>query len=344
MELYMYLAIALFFKTTTGKFLCDAPHVATECVRSSWLGGGWKKDQSKFQNKCNGKLVGWGDDDYVDDCGIACFGCSFIKACCDDCTTIKSVTGRWKQLQCVSGPQKVTLVEGIKTVNAGSWSHTSKWVQSVSMWATLSALVKGATGTLGLSASATEELTINTAASWETTRTTETTKEYTQAANTCAWTWITVIVDSCGTHYADSKHFIQTSGPAKGNAPCCLPGYEQSEDGNCPPNNNGDIVNLCPPKDPCKGLIYTKAGSVKKPYNYGWGLTLSQCKEKCLNGEWLNCQGFSRYTEQGPNNLADDVAGVCWWVSEQSQMIPDASTITNEDSWTVTSVCPEKEL
>eukprot|EP00929_Paragymnodinium_shiwhaense_P110939 TRINITY_DN78293_c0_g1_i1.p1 TRINITY_DN78293_c0_g1~~TRINITY_DN78293_c0_g1_i1.p1 ORF type:complete len:101 (-),score=18.02 TRINITY_DN78293_c0_g1_i1:217-519(-) len=60
---------------------CPEPFEATECVKSSWID--WKNERSKFQAVCKGRLVRWGDDSGVQDCGIPCFACSYIRACCD---------------------------------------------------------------------------------------------------------------------------------------------------------------------------------------------------------------------------------------------------------------------
>jgi len=65
-------------------FSCPAPYKETECVLSAWHT--WKQQRGLFQAACNGELVNW--DDFsgysgVEDCGIACFACSYIRACCD---------------------------------------------------------------------------------------------------------------------------------------------------------------------------------------------------------------------------------------------------------------------
>jgi len=242
----MYLPIALFFTATTAKkWSCDAPLVATACVKSSWTG--WKSDRSKFQKKCNGNLVRWGKDSGVKDCGIACFGCSYIKACCDTCTTIKSVVGSWAEIRCVDVDFDVTHTYGVTATEEGSWSRTEEWSQSVSAKATASGMAYGVMGTVELSAEARHGLTIQTSTSWSVTTTDSTTDTFRQAAHTCSWVWQTHIEDSCGSKVALSEDFIITSGPSRGNSPCCLPGIEQDENGNCMPDNDGQVVSLCPP-------------------------------------------------------------------------------------------------
>lgn len=97
------------------------------------------------------------------------------------------------------------------------------------------------------------------------------------------------------------------------------------------PEDKRPIAHIC---DQSIGLIETKAGSVKKPYNTATKLTLKQCKRKCVSGEWQNCQGFSRYTARGPKKLSDDEPGSCWWVSERHKLIPDTAPY-NEDQWKI---------
>lgn len=62
-------------------FECEAPLQQTECVKSSFHS--WRQDRQLFQDVCDGQLVRWGDDSTVQDCGVPCFGCSYIRACCD---------------------------------------------------------------------------------------------------------------------------------------------------------------------------------------------------------------------------------------------------------------------
>jgi len=222
---------------------CDAPLEATECVKSSWTG--WKSDFDEFQAKCDGNLVRWGDDSGVQDCGQACFACSYIRACCDTCKTILSVEGTWERIRCSDVEIDVTYEWGVQTTESSSWSRTEEWSQAVSAKASASYTVGGFTGGVELSAEARHSLTEVSSSSWSQTTTEKTTETYTQPASTCSWTWKTTITDSCGVKIANSRDFILTSGPSRGNTPCCLPGIDEDEDGNCMPNAAGEVISLC---------------------------------------------------------------------------------------------------
>ena len=152
-----------------------------------------------------------------------------------------------------------------------AWSRTEEWSTAVSAKASAEGTVKGIAGSAELSAEAKNSLTESTSGSWSQTRTENTVEKYTQPAKTCSWHWKTTITDSCGTkapllprpsrsllpcrffppphrlppQVARSRDFILTDGPARGNAPCCLPGIDKDSNGNCMPNNAGEVVSLC---------------------------------------------------------------------------------------------------
>ena len=46
--------------------------------------------------------------------------------------------------------------------------------------------------------------------------------------------------------------------------------------------------------------------------------TLEECKEKCLDGTWFGCLGFSRY-----RSAADATRDTCFWVAEDKYMAYD---------------------
>lgn len=222
---------------------CDDPLTSTECVKSSWTG--WKGDEQKFQDKCSGNLVRWGQDSGVQDCGIACFGCSWIRACCNDCTSILKVSSQWKRISCTDVETQVKYSYGVQTTDSSSWSRTEKWSTSVSVTAAAHGVVEGIAGDISLTASSSHSLEETTSESWSVTTTESTEITFTQPAETCSWHWRTTITDSCGERTADSKDFILTKGNSRGNSPCCLPGLIMSEDGECPPDNAGNVINLC---------------------------------------------------------------------------------------------------
>lgn len=227
----------------SGCWSCDEPLVSTECVLSNWIT--WKSQEDKFAQQCPGELVRFGQDSGVQDCGVACFGCSYIRACCDDCTSIFKVSGQWRRISCTDAETKVKYSWGVETTSTSSWSRTEKWSQAVSLTASLSGVVVGIAGSINLSASSSHSLEETTSGSWSQTTTENTSVEFTQPAETCSWHWRTTITDSCGQKTADTKDFILTSGSSRGNSPCCLPGLEMDESGNCPPDNAGNVVNLC---------------------------------------------------------------------------------------------------
>merc|ERR1719189_729238 len=104
----------------------------------------------------------------------------------------------------------------------------------------------GITGDISLTAQSSHSLVEQTSGSWSVTTTENTEINFTQPAETCSWHWQTTITDSCGVRSADSKDFILTSGSSRGNSPCCLPGLVMDPDTKqCPPDNAGNVVNLC---------------------------------------------------------------------------------------------------
>lgn len=229
----------------SGCWSCDGPLQATSCIQSSWHG--WRGDQSRFADRCNGQLVRWNQDSGVQDCGQACWGCSMIRACCDTCTSILRVVGSWQQIRCTDVEVNTTHTWGVSTTESRSWERTEQWSTSVSATASAEGEVRGITGNVEVSAETSHQLAITTSGSWEVTRSESTTETYSQPALTCSWQWQTTIVDSCGQSTANSRDFIITSGDRRGFAPCCLPGVGvDPSTGHCLPDNTGVVVNLCP--------------------------------------------------------------------------------------------------
>lgn len=241
--------------TCTGPkcWSCEAPLQETQCVKSSWIK--WKSQEEKFAAECSGELVRFGVDSGVKDCGVACFGCSYIKACCDTCTSVLKTVGQWAMISCTDVEVDVKYSYGVQTTSTSSWSRTETWSQSVSLHADGHGVVMGIAGEISLDASAAHSLVEKSESSWSVTTTKNTSVAFTQPAKTCSWHWRTTITDSCGVRTADSKDFILTSGPMRGAAPCCLPGFEQDDTGNCAPDNAGNVINLCPPKSTSEALI-----------------------------------------------------------------------------------------
>jgi hypothetical protein len=222
---------------------CDGPLVSTDCVKSAWVT--WRSHRDDFAHQCPGELVRFGQHSGVDDCGVPCFGCSYIRACCDDCSTILKVVGQWERISCTDVETKVSYSYGVSSTETSSWSRTETWTSKVSFSASTKAVVAGVTGEIGLTAESSHELEKSTSESWSVTTTEKTEIDFTQPAQSCSWHWRTVITDSCGTRFADSRDFILTTGLSRGNSPCCLPGIELDESGNCRPDNAGHVVNLC---------------------------------------------------------------------------------------------------
>ena len=226
--------------TGPGCWSCKAPLESTKCVKSSWIG--WKGDRDKFQAECKGNLVRWGDDSGVQDCGVACWGCSFIRACCDTCKIILAVEGSYVPLGCTSVAKDVSQTTGVTVSTSSSWSRTEEWSSSVSSKVSASGVVEGITGSVELSAETKHSLSITMSSSWSKTQSTSTTIKFTQPANTCAWGFQWKITDSCGIKYARSNDFVTTD---TGKSPCCLPFMEDKKTGKCIADNAGHIVNLC---------------------------------------------------------------------------------------------------
>lgn len=227
----------------TSRWHCPSPYVHTECVKSSWIG--WKNDRHKFQAKCNGNLVRWGQDSGVQDCGRACFACSFIRACCDDCTTVTSVTGKWvREWGCVSRDITRTLSVGLVVEESSSWSRTEQWSEGVSTSASVGATVQGLGVDMALSAEASYSFTQSYSHSWQRTRSSTETTSWTQRAGTCGWAWETFITTTCGTRRAFTRDYMETR---FADQPCCMPGMNATSDpyGACRDNFAGENINLC---------------------------------------------------------------------------------------------------
>lgn len=58
------------------------------------------------------------------------------------------------------------------------------------------------------------------------------------------------------------------------------------------------------------------------------GLTLAECKQKCTDGTWDGCVGFSRLVP-----AADDAPGACWWISNRANMVYDDSNANEDYYW-----------
>jgi len=209
------------YNRAVGSKGCAAPLHFTSCVHSSWHN--MKNERHKFQAQCKGVLIGFGNRDKAQDCGQACWGCSFIRACCDTCDTIFTIEPQYINLGHTSVAQKLTQEYGVSSSSAGGWSQTETWSQSVT--AGFSTTVKGvdieASATLG------HEFSASQSYSWKQSASSKTAKEYTQPAHTTAWGFQWKITDSCGVKYARTKDLVMTSGPT----PKCLPGNFATKDG-----------------------------------------------------------------------------------------------------------------
>lgn len=267
-------------------FSCAGPLTTTKCVWSSWHA--WKEDKADFQEACPGELVRWGNENALQDCGWACFACSFIRACCDDCRTVLKVEGEWQRIRCTDAAIKVKYSWGVTTSKSSSWTRTSNWSASVTKKAQAHGVVKGIKGKVTLNAAASWSLSTTTSRSWSHSTTEHRDEEFTQPAETCSWHWKTTITDSCGEKTAKSKDFILTRGTTRGNSPCCLPGliYDEAT-GKCPPDNAGNVINLCgtQPKqgnhDPSKCLEDNGSGLLPNPDCFHCGPTR---KQGCADG------------------------------------------------------------
>lgn len=228
----------------TSRWHCPSPHVATECVRSSWHG--WRNDRHKFQAACNGNLVRWDQNSGKEDCGRACFACSWIRACCDDCTTVTSVTGKWvREWGCVARDMKRTLNVGLVVEESSAWSRTETWSRSVSTKASVGATVGGFGGVnMGLSAKASHSFTQSFSHSWRRTQSRTETTSWTQRAGSCGWAWETYIRTTCGSRRAFTRDYMETRSASQ---PCCMPGMNATSDpyGACRDNFAGENINLC---------------------------------------------------------------------------------------------------
>lgn len=77
--------------------------------------------------------------------------------------------------------------------------------------------------------------------------------------------------------------------------------------------------------------MYTREpdGTVSS-YRTASGKTLAQCYQACSDGTWVDCIGFSRYSEQRGYGKGDNAPGSCWWVTSRSNLQYDDGN-DNED-------------
>jgi hypothetical protein len=234
-------------ENATRSWYCPPPYVATECVKSDWIG--WKNHKPRFQEKCNGNLVRWGQDSGVQDCGQACFACSFIRACCDDCTSIIDTTGRWVLWGCTDQATTYTLDVGVVVQESETWSRTHTWSTTVSKETTKSANVEvpgvGSGGSsMKLSLSSSYQYEQSFSHSWTVTQSQSESRSWVQPAGTCGWVWETRIRSTCGSRMAVSRNYQTTP---RMESPCCMPLMNATSDpyGPCQANRAGEIINLC---------------------------------------------------------------------------------------------------
>ena len=212
--------VAEFNAAVTSKG-CVAPLQFSSCVHSSWHN--WKNERSKFQAQCKGVLIGFGNGDKAQDCNRACWGCSFIRACCDTCDTIFRIEPQYINLGHTSVPKTLSQETGVETSSSGSWSQTETWSKSVT-----AGFSNGEQAGFHGSATIGHELSVSQSYSWSETKSSKTTVTFQQPAHTTAWGFQWKITDSCGIKYAHTRDFVttKTSSPPK-----CLPGRFATPDG-----------------------------------------------------------------------------------------------------------------
>lgn len=232
---------------TTQKYRCPSPYVSTKCVKSNWIE--WKNHRGRFQNACNGNLVRWGQDSGVQDCGRVCFSCSYIRACCDDCRTVRKVTGKWALWGCTDIAKKYSVEIGLVVEETSTWSRTNSWSESVSTEAKNEASVEiaghgGAGSSMTLSQQSSRSFEQSFSHSWKITQSSKETRQWTQPAGTCGWVWESIIETTCGSFAAVSRTYQST--PVS-EPPCCLPLMNATADpyGECIANRGGEVINLC---------------------------------------------------------------------------------------------------
>lgn len=234
---------------TTG-WSCKWPLKPTGCVWSAWHW--WKNDKDKFREKCNGQLHNF-DGGNVEDCGTACISCSWIRACCDDCSHIKKVTGYWSSWGCTDHDFQYTLEVGLKVETSNTWSRTESWSQSVSTEASREANVglsfegvgeAGVSSSMKLSSSSSYAFSRTFSHSWTKTASSSEKRVWTQAAGTCGWVWEVAIESTCGMRTATTRNYQSTD---RGNPPCCMPMMNATANpyGDCLAGSDGKVVNLC---------------------------------------------------------------------------------------------------
>jgi hypothetical protein len=68
-------------------------------------------------------------------------------------------------------------------------------------------------------------------------------------------------------------------------------------------------------KAPRMGWSTVFDGSINGAYSTASG-TLYDCYQRCENGTWAGCVGFSRYIA-----TPDDTVGSCWWVTDTDNYV-----------------------
>jgi hypothetical protein len=186
---------------------CPAPARQTACVRSS--NTAWRThDRGRFEAACDGTLVGFTEaEQNLQDCGVVCWGCSMLRACCIPHPT--AIRTEYVRMQTVHAATTETLTEGIETTNSGSNSI------EVAIAAEMSAEYGG------VSASVSSSITTTVERSWSHTQSSTYERTVTQPAYSTLWNLRTSTTMNGRTVHAYTRDYILTR---RSTAPRCIPG------------------------------------------------------------------------------------------------------------------------
>lgn len=184
---------------------------STECVHISH--NNWFNNKAKFQAHCDGELDGFYESgpgaQNLQDCGQACWGCSFLRACCIG--RVVSIKGRYEAVGHYSATaREVTVTEGVSIGHSTTTSITASMERSFSV---------GIEGLFSAGASSSLSATVST--TYSHTKTSTVSLKETQPAQSRLWQYVLDFTDVYGVTRTLKAGTVLTG---DNNAPTCQPG------------------------------------------------------------------------------------------------------------------------
>lgn len=184
---------------------------ATDCVHISH--NNWFNNKAKFQATCDGELDGFYERGHgaqnLRDCGRACWGCSFLQACCIGRVT--SITARYDPVGHISATSReITVTEGVSVGRSITTSITAAMERSFSV---------GIENLFSAGASSSLSATVDT--TYSHTRTSTYSVKENQPAQSRLWQYVIDFHDVYGVTRSLKAGTVLT---ADNDAPRCQPG------------------------------------------------------------------------------------------------------------------------